>query len=218
MGIFDRFKQKNNIFENQIIELMQDNFNVMYLPLFQLFDNNDTYYLKYQYPNYAQNKTLYKENIKYIHFDTCLYLEFINNGKVVVAEIQDKGTLVFTNHSVSDIFSILQHHYPDVRSFVFEANNTGGYFKILENGRITRKIASNLIMDNITNTPETRGKPCEYEIQNNIQYKIDMKAKYARDMLPNFNKKEVLDLFDYYVGKDCLDNNKIKNVTVYDIK
>lgn len=42
-------------------------------------------------------------------------------------------------------------------NYVFEGNDTGGYFKILKDGKIDRKIASYLIMDGIKNYPETRG-------------------------------------------------------------
>ena len=73
-------------------------------------------------------------------------------------------------------------------------------------------------MDKIKNYPETRGLPCEYELANNIQYKVDTKAKYLKDMLPDFKKENVLDIFYYYVGKDCFDNNKIQKITIYSIK
>lgn len=218
MKLFNKFKQKNNIFQNQIIDLMKDNFNVMYIPLFHIFDDKDTYYLKYPYSSFVQNKSLYKENVIYNNFDTDLYLENINNGKIVAVEIQDKGSLVFTNHLVSDIFLVLQRHYSKVKSYVFMGNDTGGYFKILENGKILRKISSYLVMDKIKNYPETRGLPCEYELANNIQYKVDTKAKYLKDMLPDFKKENVLDIFYYYVGKDCFDNNKIQKITIYSIK
>lgn len=218
MGLFGKPKQKNREFQNLIMELMQDRFNVMYIPLFRLFDDKDTYFLKYPYSNYVQNKTLYKENAIYNNFDPDLYLKYIIDEKVVVIEVQDKGTLIFTNHLASDIFSILQRHYSNVKSYVFMGNDMGGYFKILENGKILRKISSYLVIDNIKNYPETRGLPCEYELANNKQYKVDTKAKYMKDMLPDFKRKEVLDIFYYYVGKDSLDNNKIQKITIYSIK
>ena len=200
-------------FKNSISELMEDNFNVMFLPLFHIFE--DGFFLKYPYPNYVQNKTLYKEEITSTQFNTEFYLRCIKEGKIVVFEIQNKGSLIFTNHLVSDVFAILQRHYANVKSYVFMGNDTGGYFKILENGKIVRKISSYLIMDNIKNCPETRGLPCEYELEKNKRYKVDPKAKKLKDMLPNFKKENVLDLFDYYVGKDCLDNNKIKEITIF---
>lgn len=217
MAFFDIFNKKM-IFHNELIELIENDFNVMYLPIFNIFGNQTHYYLKYPYPNYLQNKTLYKEDYKYTGFNTKFYLKAIKEGKIIVIEIEDKGTFIFANHTVSVVFQIIQRHFQNVRSYVFEANNTGGYFKILEKGKIKRKIASYLVMDKIGNNPETRGFPCEYETENNIIYKIDMKAKLLKNMLPNFKKKEVLDLFDYYVGFDCLKNNRIKKINIYSFK
>lgn len=209
----DKIKKIN--FRNELIELVENDFNVMYLPIFNVFGNNDNYYLKYPYPNYLQNKTLYKDDYRYTDFNTKQYLDAIKYEKIIVIEIENKGTFIFTNHAVSDVFQILQRHFPNMRSFVFKANNTGGYFKILEKGKIKRKIASYLVMEKMGNNPESRGTPCEYEIENNIVYKVDMKANHLKNMLPNFKKKEVIELFDYYIGLDCLENNKIKNVEIY---
>ena len=100
-------------------------------------------------------------------------------------------------------------------SYVFCGNTDGGYFKILQNGKIQRKIASFLCMDGIRNYPDTRGKPCRYEIETGHIYKADLKARHMKDCIKGFTCKEVLDLFDYYVGLDRFTTGNIQRVLAY---
>ena len=136
-------------------------------------------------------------------------------GGCVLVEVAGLGSFFFTDHRRSDLFRGLQRSFKNVRSFVFCGNETGGYFKILENGRIRRKIASHLVMEGIGNNPETRGEPCEYERETGHIYRIDSKAQWMKDMLPDFGKREVWALFDYYVGWERFRTEKIQAIRLY---
>ncbi len=211
MGLLNMFKKK---YKNELIELFDNNFNVMFIPTYPIFNNEDKIKLKYPYYN-ANKYTCIKEDYVFHHFDTQYYTKGMKEGKCVIVEINDLGSLIFTNHVNSDLFLILQRDYRDYTNFVFEGNRTDGYFKILEDGKIRRKIASHLKMEGIHNNPETRGKPCEYEITHQKIWKVDHKAKYMDDMIKGFNKKEIMKLFDYYVGLEYLDNSKINTIKIY---
>ena len=86
----------------------------------------------------------------------------------------------------------------------------------MKDGVILRKIASYGKVDGVCSYPETRGMPCEYEMENKI-YKIDMKARMLKDML-KFDIHDVSDLFDYYVGWVNIKNESILNIRIYELE
>lgn len=201
-----------NEYLNTILELLTLNLKVMFIPTYSIF--SDGYKLKYSYMNIYKNFYVYQDNYVFNQFDTCFYVSVLESGKCVVVELEKGGSLIFVGDETDDLFQILQKHYSNNTSYVFKGNETGGYFKILKDGKIQRKIASFLKINGVVNYPETRGKPCEYEIERNKIYKMDMNATYAKDIIKDFYQKEVLDLFDYYVG---ISNLQIKDISIYSI-
>ena len=137
------------------------------------------------------------------------------HGDCVVIELDGLGSFVFTRHKRSDLFLNLQKRFRETTNYVFCASDTGGYFKILKDGRIQRKIASNMISDGIGNNPETRGEPCAYELETGHIFKINYKAGYLRDMLSDFTRLEVLALFDYYIGMKNFKAENVQRVLFY---
>ncbi len=65
---------------------------------------------------------------------------------------------------------------------------------------------------------ETRGAPCAYELETGHVFKVDPKARHLREMMPDFTKREVLDLFDYYVGLNRFQSANLRRVLVYDLE
>lgn len=193
----------SKIFSNDVNELMENNFNVMFIPLFDLFENKEKFKLEYRWCSDYEYICL-NCHYKYESFNTKYYLECLKENKCIIIEIKNLGSLVFTSCHRDDLFLVLQRYYKDVTSYVFKGNDTGGYFKILRNGIIIREISSYLITEGIGNKPETRGEPCEYEVEKGKIWKVDMKAKSLKDMITDFYMKDVLDLFDYYVGLNNL--------------
>lgn len=109
---------------------------------------------------------------------------------------QNFGTLVITLNAMNSVFDYLQKKYKEDRSFYFWGTNTFANFKILEAGKIQRKIASRGWFNNHTTSSEEQvlGKtPCEYETQHNHIYKI------KSDEFLKFSKETLLDIFDFYV-------------------
>ena len=198
--------------ENQLRELMENDFNVMFLPLFRLWEGEENFTVKVPYGDGYRCR---REPYVYRGFDTREYRQRIREGGCVLIEVAGLGSFLFTDHRHSDLFQGLQRSCKAVRSFVFCGNETGGYFKILENGRIRRKIASHLVMEGISNNPETRGEPCEYERETGHIYRIDGKAEWMKDMLPGFGKDQVWALFDYYVGWERFRTEAIQTVRLY---
>lgn len=198
--------------ENQLRELMENDFNVMFLPLFRLWEGEENFTVKVPYGDGYRCR---REPYVYRGFDTREYRRRIREGGCVLIEVAGLGSFLFTDHRHSDLFQGLQRSCKAVRSFVFCGNETGGYFKILENGRIRRKIASHLVMEGIGNNPETRGEPCEYERETGHIYRIDGKAEWMKDMLPGFGKDQVWALFDYYVGWERFRTEAIQTVRLY---
>ena len=198
--------------ENQLRELMENDFNVMFLPLFRLWEGEENFTVKVPYGDGYRCR---REPYVYRGFDTREYRQRIREGGCVLIEVAGLGSFLFTDHRHSDLFQGLQRSCKAARSFVFCGNETGGYFKILENGRIRRKIASHLVMEGIGNNPETRGEPCEYERETGHIYRIDGKAEWMKDMLPGFGKDQVWALFDYYVGWDRFRMEAIQTVRLY---
>ena len=214
MGLFGKLfapKPPEPPCENQLRELLENDFNVMFLPLFQLWEGED-FPLKVPY---GDDYCVRQESYVYQGFDTRAYRRWMREGGCVLVEVAGLGSFFFTDHRRSDLFRGLQRSFKNVRSFVFCGNETGGYFKILENGRIRRKIASHLVMEGIGNNPETRGEPCEYETETGHVYRIDSKAQWMKDMLPDFGKREVWALFDYYVGWEKFRTEDIQAVRLY---
>ena len=198
--------------ENQLRELMENDFNVMFLPLFRLWEGEENFTVKVPYGDGYRCR---REPYVYRGFDTREYRQRMREGYCVLFEVKDLGSFLFTDHRHSDLFQGLQRSCKAVRSFVFCGNETGGYFKILENGRIRRKIASHLVMEGISNNPETRGEPCEYERETGHIYRIDGKAEWMKDMLPDFGREQVWALFDYYVGWERFRTEDVQAVQLY---
>ena len=192
-------------------QLMQREFNVMFLPLFQLWEGEEPFTLKVPYGGgYLCRWEPYPRR----GLDARYCRERMRAGCCVLVEVEGLGSFLFTDHRHSDIFQGVQRSFREVRSFVFCGNGTGGYFKILENGRIRRKIASYLVMDGIGNNPETRGAPCEYERETGHIYRTDPKAERLKDVLPGFGLRELWQLFDYYVGREKFRVENVRAVRV----
>lgn len=221
MGLFNHFcaKKKETIkkeYINEIQELIENNFNVMFIPVFDIFENQEQFQLKYPYtPDYRY--TCKNCHYQYDSFQTKYYFDCMEEKQCVIIEIKDLGSFVFTNHLRDALFLVLQRYFKDVTSYVFKGNETGAYFKILKNGKIVRKIASYLVMEGIVNYPETRGIPCEYEIAKGKTWKIDPKAQLLKEMLKDFNKEDVLNLFDYYIGLDNFKTENIERILIYQL-
>ena len=139
-------------------------------------------------------------------------------GRCMILEVNGLGSFVFTNHHRSDLFLNLQRKFPVVTSYVFASDGPGGYFKILKDGRIQRKIASYMWSEGMGSYAETRGAPCAYELETGHVFKVDPKARHLREMMPDFTKREVLDLFDYYVGLNRFQSANLRRVLVYDLE
>ncbi|MBE7020653.1 MAG: hypothetical protein E7411_04375 [Ruminococcaceae bacterium] len=202
---------------NNIISLLEDEFFLMFIPTFDLLNNASHYKLKYSYPNMFQNADAYKIEVSTSNADVQFYKEQLNNNKIVILENRI-GSFVFSNVFTFDIFQILQKHYKEYTNYVFCADKDFGYFKILENGKIKRKINSFGFIKGISIYPETRGVPCQYEIDNNVTFKIDSKAKLLVEMLKGFGREEVIDLIDYYIGISIISNGDINKTHIYEIR
>ena len=197
-------------------ELLENNFNVMFIPAFHIFGDGDCLQWKYPYDN-AHPYTCLRNNCPGLPFDTRFCLQCMRSSKCVLIEMRGLGTFVFTDHPHSDLFLILQRAFQDVTCYVFCGNDTGGYFKILQNGKIQRKIASFLCMDGIRNYPETRGAPCAYELETGRIFRVDPKAATMAEMLTGFTKDEVRALFDCYIGLEQFQRENIERVLIYSL-
>ncbi|WP_281627813.1 hypothetical protein [Traorella massiliensis] len=205
------FKKK----KSELSELFENEYFVMLIPVYEILDGADEYKLIYRYPNVYQNAQCYKvaESCEF----NCEYLnKCIKKDQLVIIEMKEIGSLIFGNYHTSEVFKILQKHYSKETSYVFLAMKDFGYFKKLKDGVILRKIASYGKVDGVCSYPETRGMPCEYEMENKI-YKIDMKARMLKDML-KFDIHDVSDLFDYYVGWMNIKNENILNIRIYELE
>ena len=133
------------------MDMLRDNFNLMFIPISDIWGGKESFRLKYPFDG-AQKYNCSKDNYSYESFDSEYYIDCTKHSKAVIVEIKNLGSFIFTDHSHSDLFLILQRDFPNVISHVFCGNDTGGYFKILENGKIQRKIAScrlELVMKNV---------------------------------------------------------------------
>ena len=72
-------------------------------------------------------------------------------------------------------------------------------------------------MEGIRNNPETRGKPCQYEIETGRIFKVDSKARHLRDCIKNFTKNEVLALLEYYVDMEKFKTENVERVLIYSL-
>lgn len=138
-------------FSNDLMDMLRDNFNLMFIPISDIWGGKESFRLKYPFDG-AQKYNCSKDNYSYESFDSEYYIDCTKHSKAVIVEIKNLGSFIFTDHSHSDLFLILQRDFSNVISYVFCGNDTGGYFKILENGKIQRKIAScrlELVMKNV---------------------------------------------------------------------
>ena len=194
--------------------LIENNFNMMYIPLFDIFGGQERFRLRYKFDN-ANRYICRREDYPFETLDCGYCLQAMKNSRCVIIEIDWLGSFVFTDHRHSDLFLVLQRYFKEADSFVFCGNDEGGYFKILRDGKIRRKIASFLCMEGIRNCPETRGKPCEYEIASGHVYKADMQARHMKDMLPDFTGREVRALMDYYIDMSRFTDENIRRILIY---
>ena len=194
--------------------LFSGNFCVMFLPLAPLLGE------KTCLPGFYADQT-YCCTLRESHTDSLAPYrgkKHLKAGRCVILELEDLGSFVFTNHRHSALFQNLQRKFPGVTSYVFSSDGSGGYFKILKDGRIQRKIASYMFFEGMGSYAETRGAPCTYELETGHIFKVDPKARHLREMMPDFTKREVLDLFDYYVGLDRFKSANLRRVLVYDLE
>lgn len=201
---------------NNLMDMLRDNFNLMFIPISDIWGGKESFRLKYPFDG-ARKYNCSKDNYSYEYFDSNYYIDCTKHSKAVIVEIKNLGSFIFTDHCHSDLFLILQRDFPNVTSYAFCGNDTGGYFKILENGKIQRKIASFLCMEGIRNNPETRGKPCQYEIETGKIFKVDSNARHLRDCIKNFAKNEVLALMEYYVNMENFKTENVERVLIYSL-
>lgn len=194
--------------------LFSGHFCVMFLPLAPLLGDEATL------PGYYSDQT-YFCRLRETYTDPLAPYRCkkqLKAGRCVILELDGLGSFVFTNHYHSALFQNLQRRFPGVTSYVFCSDGPGGYFKILKDGRIQRKVASYMFFEGMGSYAETRGVPCTYELGTGHIFKIDPKAQHLREMMPDFTKREVLDLFDYYVGLDRFKSANLRRVLVYDLE
>lgn len=139
-------------------------------------------------------------------------IDIIENEYIVTMRIKNVGTFIFSSRYDDLLFEKLQKKYRAYTNYVFGANETYGYFKILIDGKIARKIASyGVLKGNIRSYEQLRGKPCDYEIKKDCIYKFINE----NDRLERFTKEEVFKLFDYYIGFSCLESNSVEQIQIY---
>lgn len=196
--------------------LFSGDFHVMLLPMLPLFPAEKQICVPGYYSDQTYYCTLWKEYADPLAPYRCK--KQLKAGRCMILEVNGLGSFVFTNHRRSNLFLNLQRKFPGVTSYVFASDGPGGYFKILKDGRIQRKIASYMWSDGMGSYAETRGVPCTYELETGHIFKVDPKAQHLREMMPDFTKREVLDLFDYYVGLDRFKSANLRRVLVYDLE
>ena len=196
--------------------LIDGDFFLMFIPKTDVFGKDDIYKLKYSFGEFvdADAYMVYSENSA---CDTGFYSEYIETDRLVVFE-NSLGSFIFADPSTSEVFQILQRKHKDTRNFVFFGVGTFGYFKILENGKIRRKIASFGNVHGISHYPESRGEMCEYEADTEKLYKIDPKAHLLVDMMPDFGHTQVADILDYYLGRKKIRNSTTTSVRIYELR
>ncbi len=184
-----------------IMQMLQKRFFLMFIPKCDVF-----------------SKRIYQEKCNIgCSDDIAAYDALLAENKIVVFENR-LGDFVFADVHTFDIFQTLQKKHKDVTSYVFCAEDTFGYFKILESGKIVRKIASFGQIDGISSYPEIRGTPCRFELENNKIFQIDWSAKFLMDMLKDFGQKEVLALLDFYIGFREIAEAGIQSTSIYQLK
>lgn len=207
-GTADRFQRFSALFDPA--------FNVMVLPAADLFDGQPCVHLQYPYAD-AHAYTCIRRELPDGPLTVRACKRAMKEGTCVLIQAEEIGTLLFTDHVHSDLFLVLQRHFRSMTGYVFCANATGGYFKLLKEGRIRRKIASFLCMDGIRNLPQTKGAPCSWELERGQVYQVDPQAKHMKDMLKGFGREEVLSLMDHYIGLQKLYAAKIERIEWYDL-
>lgn len=194
--------------------LFSGHFCVMFLPLDPLLGDEATL------PGYYSDQT-YFCRLRETYTDPLAPYrckKHLKNSCCVILELDGLGSFVFTNHRHSALFQNLQRRFPGVTSYVFCSDGPGGYFKILKDGRIQRKVASYMYFEGMGSYAETRGAPCAYELETGHIFKVDPKARHLREMMTDFTKREVLNLFDYYVGLDRFKSEALRRTLVYDLE
>lgn len=183
---------------NKIIEtILNDEFLLMIIPEYNINPGK----------SYTQLNPDYK---KHKDFD---FVNVLDNKYIISMEIKGFGTFFFSNRYDDCLFEKLQRRFKKHRCYVFGANDGYGYFKILTDGKIYRKIASfGELKDGTRSYDEVRGKPCEYEIEKNKIYRL----RNGYERLEGFKRPEIFELFDYYIGFDNLKEDSILDIKFYD--
>ncbi len=184
-----------------IMQMLEKRFFLMFIPKYDVF-----------------SRAMYQEKWSVGCLENgAFYDAFLAENKIVVFENR-LGSFVFANVYTFDIFQTLQKKHKDVTSYVFCAEDSFGYFKILESGKIVRKIASFGQIDGISSYPEIRGTPCRFELEKNQIFQIDWSAKLLVDMLKDFGQKELLALLDFYIGFRAVEETSVQSASVYQLK
>ena len=130
----------------------------------------------------------------------------------LTVEFSSGKTLVISNSSIDNPFEELQKKYKEQTSYYFMANDNMACFKILNGGKITRKVASYGKIRNgtVSSEEQTLGKPCEFEIQTGKVYKM----KYDTRAI-DLKKEDVFRIIDFYIGFNNLTDEKIVSKRLY---
>ena len=96
MGLFGKLfapKPPEPPRENQLRELLENDFNVMFLPLFQLWEGEEDFPLKVPY---GDDYCVRQESYVYQGFDTRAYRRWTREGGCVLVEVAGLGSFFFT--------------------------------------------------------------------------------------------------------------------------
>lgn len=161
-GYLCHWYNRTHLTINHIIEMFDDDFFVMFIPTQNILNCSKKYKLHYTSQTSFKDKYFYQKEYHYQKFDTQYYQECLKNNEIIMIDIHQFGTFVFTNFLTSEIFQVFQKIFRKYTCLIFEAADDFGYFKLLRDGRISRKIASHGCIDGMISYAHVRGKPCEY--------------------------------------------------------
>ena len=127
-------------------------------------------------------------------------------------EFSSGKTFVIGSVSIDTPFEDLQKKYKDKTTYFFMANDNMACFKILDNGKITRKVGSygKIANGRISCEEQTLGKPCDYELQTGKIYKMKYESRSI-----DLTKEDVFNIIDFYIGFSNLEDEKIVSKNLY---
>ncbi len=88
------FSKKQQNYINELKELFANDFNVMVIPTYQIFNNAKSVQLRYPYDS-TQEYYCIREDYIFQDFDTAYYLRCIKESKCIIIEIRNLGSLKF---------------------------------------------------------------------------------------------------------------------------